>query len=195
MDDLRESITNLNEQMTALLAAIQPLLAGAAAPPGAAPVPPAAAAPPAVAFALSPGTTNPDQLIDYSTRTGQTLYDTGKSKLMDDEEDKFDLKVTQVVRFQEMLQARSEIMGWTNRAQGIVTYQVDGRDMNLILEDGQIPYDDLKLQSQTYWKHDGAKKRQRAAQNNDMMTKCILLSLTEAARDQLLCQAQLDPQR
>jgi len=51
---------------------------------------------------------------------------------MDDEEDKFDLKVTQVVRFQEMLQARSEIMGWTNPAQGIVTYQVEGRDMNLI---------------------------------------------------------------
>ena len=150
MDDLQESITNLNEQMTALLAAIQQLLAGAAAPPGAAPVPPAAAAPPAVAFALSPGTTNPDQLIDYSTHTGQTLYDTGKSKLMDDEEDKFDLKVTQVVRFQEMLQARSEIMGWTNPAQGIVTYQVDGRGMNLILEYGQIPYDNLKLQSQTY---------------------------------------------
>lgn len=53
MDDLRDSITNLNEQMTALLAAIQPLLAGVAAPPGAAPVPAAAAAPAAVAFALS----------------------------------------------------------------------------------------------------------------------------------------------
>ncbi len=117
MDDLRESITNLNEQMTALLAAIQPLLAGAAEPLGALPVQIPAAAPPAITFALSPGTTNPDQLIDYSTRTGQSLYDTGKAKLMDDEEDKFDLKVTQVVRFQEILQARSEIMGWTNPAQ------------------------------------------------------------------------------
>ena len=185
MDELRDSITNLNEQMTALLAAIQPLLAGAA-PPGAAPVPAAAAAPLAVTFALSPGTTNPDQLIDYSTRTGQTLYDTGKSKLMDNEEEKFDLKVTQVVRFQEMLQARSEIMGWTNPAQGIVTYQIAGRDMNLISEYGQIPYDKLKAQSKIYWKHDGAKKRERAAQNNDMMTKCILASLTESARDQLL---------
>ena len=186
MDDLRDSITNLNEQMTALLAAIQPLLAGAAAPPGAAPVPAAAAAPAAVTFALSPGTTNPDHLIDYSTCTGQSLYDTGKSKLMDDEEEKFDLKVTQVVRFQEMLQARSDIMGWSNPAQGIVTYQVAGRNMNLISEYEQIPYDDLKLQSETYWKHNGAKKRERAAQNNDMMAKCILSSLTEAAREQLL---------
>jgi hypothetical protein len=185
MDNLQESITNLNEQMTALLAAIQPLLAGAAAAPGAAPAA-AATAPAAVSFALSPGTTNPDQLIDYSTRTGQSLYDTGKSKLMDDEENKFDLKVTQVVRFQEMMQARCDIMGWSNPAQGITTYQVDGRNMNLISEYGQIPYDDLKLQSQAYWKHDGAKKRERAAQNNEMMTKCILSSLTESARDQLL---------
>ena len=106
MEDLQNSITNLNDQMTALLAAIQPLLAGAAVPP-AAPTPGAVPAPaPTVIFALTPGTTNPEQLIDYSTRTGQTLYDNGKSKLMDDESEKFDLKVTQVVRFQEMLLAR-----------------------------------------------------------------------------------------
>ena len=155
MEDLQNSITNLNEQMTALLAAIQPLLAGAAAPPAAA-APGAAPAPvPTVTFALTPGTTNPEQLIDYSTRTGQTLYDTGKSKLMDDESEKFDLKVTQVVRFQEMLQARCEMMGWTNPNQGIVTYQVAGRNLNLISEYGQIPYDEIKTQSQAYWKHDG----------------------------------------
>jgi hypothetical protein len=89
--------------MMALLAAIQPLLAGAAAAPAVI-VPGAATAPvPTVTFALSPGTTNPDQLIGYSSQTGQTLHDTGKSKLMDDEGEKFDLKVTQVVRFQEML--------------------------------------------------------------------------------------------
>ena len=120
MDDLRDSITNLNTQMMALLAVIQPLLAANA--PDAALVQPAPAALNAVTFALSPGTTNPDQLIDYSNRTGQSLYDTGKSKLMGDEGEKLDLKVTQVVRFQEMLQARCEIMGWTNPAQGIVSY-------------------------------------------------------------------------
>ena len=51
MDDIQESITNLNKQMTALLAIIQPLLAGAAAPPGAPPIPAAAAAPPVITFA------------------------------------------------------------------------------------------------------------------------------------------------
>ena len=184
MQDLQQSITNLNNQMTQLLQAIQTL--AAAAPAGA--IPPAQAAPaaPAVTFALSPGTTNPDQLIDYSTRTGQALYDTGKSKLMEAEEEKFDLKVTQVVRFQEMLRARSEMMGWSNPVQGITTYQVDGINCDLISEYGKILYEDIKTQSETYWKAAGVKKQQRATQNNEMMAKCILASLTESARDQLL---------
>jgi hypothetical protein len=80
-----------------------------------------------------------------------------------------------------MLQARSEMIGWTNPSQGIATYHVTGRDMSLISEYGQIPYEEIKAQSQAYWKHDGVKKHQRAAQNNKMMSKCILSSLTETA--------------
>jgi hypothetical protein len=125
-------------------------------------------------------------LIDHSTRTGQSLYDTGRAKLMDDEAKKFDLKVTQVVRFQEMLRSRSEIMGWTNLSQGITTYLVNGRSYDLISEYGQIPYDAIKTQSEVYWKYGGAKTNQRAAQNNEMMAKCILASLTDAGKDQLL---------
>ena len=158
--DLQQSIANLNNQMTRLLQAIKPLLAGAAVA-----LPVAASAPQPVTFALSPGTTNPnpDQLIDFSTHTGQALYDTGRAKLMDDESKKFDLKVTQVVRFQEMLHARSEVMGWTNPSQGITTYQVDGRNCDLISEYGQIPHDAIKTQSEVYWKYGGAKTAQRAA--------------------------------
>ena len=102
---------------------------------------------------------------------------------MDDESKKFDLKVTQVVRFQEMLRARSEVMGWTNSFQGITIYQVNGRNYDLISEYGQIPYDAIKTQSEVYWKYGGAKTAQRAAQNNEMM---VLASLTDAAKDQLL---------
>jgi hypothetical protein len=72
---------------------------------------------------------------------GQSLYNTGKAKLMDDKEDKFDLKV---MRFHEMLQARSEIMDWANPMQGIITYQIARRDMNLILEYGQMPYNEKR---------------------------------------------------
>ena len=157
--DLQQSMANLNTQMTQLLQAIQPLLAGADAASSF-----AAAAPQPVAFALSPGTTNPDQLIDFSTRTGQTLYDTGRAKLMDDESEKFDLKVTQVVRFHEMLRSRSEVMGLTNPSPGITIYQVNGRICDLISEYGRIPYDAIKTHSEVYWKYGGAKTIQRAAQ-------------------------------
>ena len=78
--DFQQSIANLNNQITQLLQVIQPLLAGAAV---AQPV--AANAPQLVTLVLSPGTTNPDQLIDFSTRTGQALHDTGRAKLIDDE--------------------------------------------------------------------------------------------------------------
>ena len=149
--DLQQSIANLNNQMTQLLQAIQPLLAGAVVAP-----PVAATAAQPVTFALSPGTTNPDQLIDFSTRTGQALYDTGRAKLMDDESEKFDLKVTQVVRFQEMLRTRSAVMGWTNPSQGITTYQINGRNCDLISEYGQISYDAIKL-LEVRWSQDYSK--------------------------------------
>lgn len=64
--DLQESITDFINQMAQLLQAIQPLLDAACT------ILPAVATMASVTatFALSPGATNPDQLIDYSTRTG-----------------------------------------------------------------------------------------------------------------------------
>ena len=76
--DLQESIANLNNKMTQFVQAIEQLLAGAGAAP-----PVAATAPQPVIFALSPRNTNPDQLIDFSTCTGQSLHDAGRAKLMD----------------------------------------------------------------------------------------------------------------
>ena len=62
-------------------------------------------------------------------------------------------------------------MGWTNPSQGVTTYQIDGKNCDLISEYGQIPYDAIKTQSEVYWKYGGAKTAQRAAQNNEMMAK------------------------
>ena len=140
--DLQQSIANLIIQITQLLQSTQPLLAqGGAAPPA------AATASQPVTLVLTLGTTNPDQLIDFSTRSGQALYDAGRAKLMDEEHEKFDLKVIQVVRFQEMLQSRSETMGWANLYQVISMYQVNERNYDLISEYGGIPHDAIKDQS------------------------------------------------
>jgi hypothetical protein len=63
MADLNASITNLNQQMAALIQALQPILKGNA--PAAAPTP--------ATFATTPGTHTVADIIDYSTRTGTTI--------------------------------------------------------------------------------------------------------------------------
>lgn len=83
-------------------------------------------------FTLTPGNVNHDQLIDISTHMRQALYDSGTTKLIDNESEKFDLKVTQVVKLQDML-------GWTNLSQEITTHQVIVRNYDLISEYGQVP--------------------------------------------------------
>ena len=65
-------------------------------------------------FVLSQGTTKSHQIIYCSTQSGHAFYDARRTTLKDNEAEKFDLNVTQAVRFQEMLQSRSEIMGWIN---------------------------------------------------------------------------------
>jgi hypothetical protein len=50
----------------------------------------------------------------------------------------------QVKRFQEVLQSRSEIMGGTNSAQEIITYQVNIRNYNLISKYNQTLHDEIK---------------------------------------------------
>ena len=62
---------------------------------------------------------------------------------MGDESEEFDLKVAQVVRSQEMSQSRSKVMGLTNPAQGITTYQVNRRNYDSISKYDQIPYDEI----------------------------------------------------
>ena len=69
----------------------------------------------------------------------QALYDSGTTKLIDNESEKFDLKVTQVVKLQEMLWSRKETIGWTNLSQEITTHQVIVRNYDLISEYGQVP--------------------------------------------------------
>lgn len=88
-EELRDSLANLNNQVAVLTQALTALTNAAAAPP--APVPAVPAAPAAVTFATTPGTTNQDDLIDYSTRYGAALYEYGAKGLYEKDEEKFDL--------------------------------------------------------------------------------------------------------
>lgn len=77
-------------------------------------------------------------------------------------------------------------MGWDNPFQGITMHQVNHRNYELITEYGQVPYDAIKTQSEEYWKYGGSQKNYRAVQNNEMMAKYILASLTDVTKNQFI---------
>lgn len=92
--DLQQGIATLINQITQLLQAIQTLCARASV------TPPVTATTPQSCDICPLSSNYQSWQIDwFFTHTGKALYDTGRTKLMDDESDKVDLKVTYVVRF------------------------------------------------------------------------------------------------
>lgn len=65
-------------------------------------------------------------------------------------------------------------------------YQVNSRNYDLSSEYGQIFWDDIKNQSEIHWKDGWTQNTQKAMQNDQMMTKCILAWHIKAVREQLL---------
>ena len=72
----------------------------------------------APSFATSPGVADVDQLIDYTTKRGASLYEQGTKALATP----FDLKSNQVVIFQKELKDRASMMGWNQGNQGITQF-------------------------------------------------------------------------
>jgi hypothetical protein len=151
--------------------------------------PPAAAAPPAanVAFATSPGVAAVEELIDYTTKHGASLYEQGTKALGTP----FSMKASQVVIFEKELQDRASMMGWDKGAQNILRFtNKDGRQISLIAEYGQIDADTLKTGCEPFILATGINSDKRAAQNNEQMWRCLYNSLTEEAKATLLTYRQ-----
>ena len=136
----------------------------------------------AVNFAISPGTSNQSDVIDYGTRYGMALYDMGIKPLYDSEETKFDLDNEGALNFEKAIERRAKNMGWYDSQQGILTFNVDGEDLDLLADYGRIELDAIKTQSEPVFMHNGAKRNARAAQNNDMMQVMLFDSLTQNAQ-------------
>ena len=146
-------------------------------------IPAAAAAPPAAAvtFATSPGVAAVEELIDYTTKHGASLYEQGTKALGTP----FSMKATQVVIFEKELQDRASMMGWDKGAQNILEFtNKDGRQISLIAEYGQIDAETLKTACESFIT--GINSDKRAAQNNEQMWRCLYSSLTEEAKATLL---------
>jgi hypothetical protein len=171
MADVNQAVADLATQMNNLINALQPILTGTA---------PAAT----TTFATTPGTHNVTSIIDYSTRTGTALYEEGIKSLYDDKE-KFDLQNDKATGFIDRVKARAKKMGWDNEIQGITTYQVNGRTVDLIKQYGLIDITEIHVQSQPWYLHNGAKADQRAAQNNAQFYEMLMNSVTPSARDRI----------
>jgi hypothetical protein len=174
MADLNASITNLNQQMAALIQALQPILTGNA--PVAAPTP--------ATFATTPETHTIADIIDYSTRTGTALYEQGIKSLYEDAE-KFNLKNEKAPTFIRDVKLRVEKMGWDQDVQGITTYLVDNERVDLIKNYDLIPMREFQDQSKPWYKHIGTLVNQRAAQNNAQFFEMPMNLLSLSAKEQI----------
>ena len=175
--ELAEQVAQLTAIVTNLTNAVANIVP--AAPAGGGGGAPAPA--PAATFAKSPGLADVDQLIDYKSKLGQNLFEQGSKALATP----FDLKQDQIVIFEKELEDRASVMGWNEGTQNITQFNnAGGKTIDIIREYGQI--DEATLKNECMVFISGAKADQRAAQNNELMWRCIYETLTEEAKATLL---------
>jgi hypothetical protein len=133
--DLQALIATLQAQVNALSAAA-----------------PAAAAPTPVIFADMPQTLNSDNLIDYSTKRGSSIYEQGCKALEDKAiTDGFGMTPDQTVVFVEALSPRVTTMGWNQGTKQMTTHQNSaGTDIDVIKCYGRIDKDTLKASCECF---------------------------------------------
>jgi hypothetical protein len=172
--------TTLTTANTTLTAQVQNLSGGAVA--GGAAGGDAGAAP-LVTFAATSAMINHQDLINYSTKVGTTIYNEGCEKLTTE----FDMKLSGTVVYTTELQAKCVKMGWHMGTQKIINFiYAAGSTINIVHQHGQINTTTLQVQCKVFCKSTGALFQARARQNNMMMSECIMKMLTPAARVRLL---------
>jgi hypothetical protein len=168
--DAQANIVQLQQQVTALLAAVQ---ANANAPQQ---VPPAQPGPvPPAVFALSPARVSADP-IDYATNTGAKIYAAAITPLPQ----KYDLTTGKLKSFIALLADKANGQGWTQR---ILTIPTAGGQANLLTKYGIVSELEVMAHVVTY-----ANTQTRQAQDSFQMYHCIHASLEPEALDRVLLQ-------
>jgi hypothetical protein len=172
--------TTLTAANMTLTAEVQNLSGGAAAC-GAARG--GAGAAPLITFAATPAMVNHQDLIDYSMKVGTTIYNEGCEKHTTE----FDMKLSGTVIYTTELQAKCVKMGWHMGTQQIINFANAAEStINIVHQYRQTDTATLQAQCKVFCKSTGALFQARARQNNTMMSKCIMKTLTPAARVRLL---------
>ena len=122
-------------------------------------------------FARNPGQKDPDNIIDFNTKLGVSLYNSAITPV----EIKFDGDSKNISLFQNQLLRKGFKAGWGAGTGDILNIpDDDGNKRNILTEYGCLTKENITTASEVYMTTDS-----RAVQNNDMMLECILGSLTE----------------
>ena len=139
------------EELLALIQTLQAQVASLSAPPPALVVAaPAPAAP--VVFADTPSTLGVEDIIDYKTKQGNTIFEQGCAALDDKAlTNGFSMSITQSVVFVEALKCKCSLMGWNQGTKQITSFtNKDGKTVNIIKQYGQIDEVTLKAQCEDF---------------------------------------------
>ena len=173
------TLTTANITLTTQVAGIASAPPAAAVAAGGAPAAPTVRA----TFATTPAMLRHEDILDYSSKTATMIYEDGVESLTTP----FDMKSNGTVIYITELQAKCNRMGWHSGAQQITKFPNDaGTMVNVISEYGQITTTKLQLECESFCLPGGARTNERASQNNQMMSECIMKTLTASARNRLL---------
>jgi hypothetical protein len=147
---------------------------------------PAAAATPVV-FADMSQMLGVDDLINYSTKRGQLIYNQ-ECKALDNKALTIGLNMipNKTVVFVEAFQRHADAMGWTKRTKQITTFtNCDGKSIDIIKNYGQIDEATLKTACEQFCKAGEIDSQSHAKLNNTMMSNYLSNSLSMEAKVRL----------
>lgn len=130
-------------------------------------------------FALSPALAT-DDVIDYTSKSGETLWREATAKLC---EEAFDCDANNMRDFLELLRTRSETMGWDNSVLAIPTDpdHPEREVMDFFKHYGKLSMEDLrKAGTKAY-----IGTQTRYAQDSMQLYKCLHNSLSKIGRDKV----------
>lgn len=135
-------------------------------------------APVAIPFALSPALAT-DDVIDYSSKTGATIWREATAKLA---EESFDCDANSMRDFLELVRTRAETMGWDNSVLAMPRDpdHPEGEVIDFFKHYGKLTLENLQTVASVY-----VATQTRFAQDSMQLYKCLHNSLSKIGRDKV----------
>jgi len=130
-------------------------------------------------FCLTPGQMSPDKILDYSSKTDITIYD----KAITPFKLTFDGAISNIKIFIDDIMQRANDTGWDTGQGDIIHVPVDGKLINIVTHYGCVTTDQIRAHATGWINNQG-----RQSQNNQMIVKVILDSISKNVRQKITNQ-------